>query len=314
MTTLWITVPCYNEEKVLPETAKRLLEKLGKLLEEGRISKNSRIAFIDDGSTDGTWNLISGLCDENVIFAGIKLSRNKGHQYALHAGLMTAKEYADAVISMDADLQDDINVIDGFLDSYDNGCEVVYGVRSDRTADTGFKRVTAGGYYRLMKGMGVDMVDSHADCRLMSKRALEALSEYKEHNLFLRGLVPLVGFKSDTVYYVRHERFAGESKYPLKKMLAFAWEGMTSFSTKPLKLFLYLGIIMTAVSLAALIIMLIVRITGHSVSAAAVLAGCIFAACGINLTAAGVLGEYLGKIYQETKARPKYHIEKTIIS
>lgn len=240
---LYVVIPCYNEEEVLPTTSKVLKEKKDNLIREKLISKKSKIMFVDDGSKDNTWNIIDNLNKEDKLFRGVKLSRNKGHQNALLAGLLTAKDMSDITISMDADLQDDISVIDLMVSSYKNGNEVVYGVRSSRKKDSFFKRTTAEGFYKIMKLFGVDIVFNHADCRLLSKRALEALAEYKEVNLFLRGIVPLIGFQNDIVYYERNERFAGVSKYPLKKMLAFAGDGITSFSIKPLRMILALGII-----------------------------------------------------------------------
>ncbi len=249
---LYIVVPCYNEEAVLPETSKRLLEKYKELTEEKLISEESRIVFVNDGSKDSTWEIISRLHDENIIFSGINLSKNKGHQNAVMAGLMTVKDRCDIAITLDADLQDDINAIDEMVKKYHSGNDVVYGVRSSRKTDTFFKRFTAESFYKFMKIMGVDVVFNHADFRLMSNRVLDALSEYKEFNLFLRGIIPQIGFKSDCVYYERHERFAGESKYPLKKMLSFAVDGITSFSVKPLKIIANTGIIISALSIIAL--------------------------------------------------------------
>ena len=239
---LYMVIPCYNEEEVLFETSKQLKEKLDKLIKDKKIDKKSRIMFVDDGSKDKTWTIINDLTNKDDIFAGVKLSRNRGHQNALLAGLMTAKEKADIVISMDADLQDDINVIDAMIEKNAEGYEIVYGVRSSRKNDSFFKRFTAQGFYHLMKMLGVDIVYNHADCRLMDKKSLNGLEEFKEVNLFLRGIVPLIGFRSTICYYERNERFAGESKYPLKKMLAFAFEGITSFSIKPLRIILNLGI------------------------------------------------------------------------
>ncbi len=259
---LYIVVPCYNEEAVLPETSKRLLEKYKELTEEKLISEESRIVFVNDGSKDSTWEIISRLHDENIIFSGINLSKNKGHQNAVMAGLMTVKDRCDIAITLDADLQDDINAIDEMVKKYHSGNDVVYGVRSSRKTDTFFKRFTAESFYKFMKIMGVDVVFNHADFRLMSNRVLDALSEYKEFNLFLRGIIPQIGFKSDCVYYERHERFAGESKYPLKKMLSFAVDGITSFSVKPLKIIANTGIIISALSIIAFLWVFI----GHFVS------------------------------------------------
>lgn len=307
--TLYLAIPCYNEEAVLPETSRRLREKFTALLQAGRISGESRICFIDDGSKDRTWELIAGLHAEDPVFSGIKLSRNRGHQNALLCGLMTLRDRADCVISMDADLQDDINAIDAMLDQFVAGCDVVYGVRSKRETDSAFKRMTAEGFYRVMRALGADVVFNHADYRLMSRRALDALAEYKEVNLFLRGMVPLIGYKSGVVYYERAERFAGESKYPLKKMLSFAWEGITSLSVQPIKLITRLGTLMFCVSLVMLIWFLIRHFTGHTVQGWSSLAVSIWAIGGLELLAIGVVGEYIGKIYLETKGRPRYLAE-----
>ena len=240
---MYIVIPCYNEEEMLPITAKALMKKMSELIEGGRISPRSKVMFVNDGSKDKTWEVIEKLHGLSGYFTGISLSRNKGHQNALLAGMMTAKEYADIIVSMDADLQDDIDAIDGFLDKRAEGCEIVYGVRSSREKDTAFKRNTAQLYYKLLEKMGVEITYNHADYRMMSKRAVEALAEFKEVNLFLRGLVPMVGFKNDTVTYVRNERVAGESKYPLKKMISFAVEGITSLSVKPIRFITALGFI-----------------------------------------------------------------------
>lgn len=309
---LYIAVPCYNEEEVLPETSKRLKEKINTLINNGIISDKSRILFIDDGSKDKTWQLISELCNADSIFSGIKLAHNRGHQNALLAGLMTAKEYADIVISMDADLQDDINVVDDFIKEYQKGSDIVYGVRSSRKKDTAFKRTTALAYYRLLQKMGVDIVYNHADYRLMSKRALNALEQFKEVNLFLRGIVPIIGYKTSVVEYERSERFAGESKYPLKKMLAFAIDGITSFSVKPIRMITSLGFILFFISLAMLIYSIVVKIIGHADSGWASIICSIWMIGGIQLLSLGIIGEYIGKIYNETKSRPRFIIEEFI--
>lgn len=314
MKTVYLVIPCYNEEEVLFETAKRLKEKLNNLIDDKIISDKSRITFIDDGSKDNTWSIIEELNKEDSIFSGVKLSRNRGHQNALLSGLMTVKDYCDAAISLDADLQDDINVIDRFIERFNDGCDVVYGVRSERKTDTIFKRTTAQGFYKVMKALGVDIVYNHADYRLMSKRALEALSDFKEVNLFLRGIVPLIGYKSDVVLYERNERFAGESKYPLKKMLSFALEGITSFSVKPIRLILTVGIIMFISSLIALLYFLILWTIGKTVQGWTTVVTSIWMLGGIQLLCLGVIGEYIGKIYIESKARPKFIIDKFINS
>ena len=312
MKTIYLVLPCYNEEAVLNETSSRLKVKMNQLISENKISKDSRVTFVDDGSKDNTWSIIEELKESDELFAGVKLSRNRGHQNALLAGLMTVKDYCDAAISLDADLQDDIKVIDKFIDRFMDGCDVVYGVRSDRKTDTVFKRTTAQGFYKVMKLLGVDIVYNHADYRLMSKRALDALEEFEEVNLFLRGIVPLIGYKSDVVLYERNERFAGESKYPLKKMLSFAFEGITSFSVKPIKLILDIGIIMFTTSLLFLIYFIALWCLGKTVEGWATIVVSIWMLGGVQLLCLGVIGEYIGKIYIETKKRPKFIIDKFI--
>ena len=308
--TLFLVIPCYNEEEVLNETARRLLEKMSALIMSGRISENSRICFVNDGSKDKTWEIIKNLNAENNIFRGINLSRNRGHQNALLAGLMTVKGECDAVISLDADLQDDINAIDEMTEKWLGGCDVVYGVRSARKKDTFFKKTTAQGYYKLLKAMGVDITYNHADYRLMSKRALDGLESFKEVNIFLRGIVPMIGYKSDIVMYERQERFAGESKYPLKKMLAFAFEGITSLSIKPIRMITTLGLVIFLMSIFMLIYFLIRHFTGATVTGWTSLAVSLWALGGLQLLAIGVIGEYIGKIYLETKERPKFIIDQ----
>ena len=307
---LYLVIPCYKEEAVLPETAKRLQQKMQNLINSQTISPVSKVLFVNDGSTDHTWEIIQQLHKDNSLFEGINLSRNRGHQNALLAGLMTVKDYADVTISMDADLQDDIDAIDVMLDKYYNGCDIVYGVRSKRETDTWFKRTTAEGFYKVMDWLGAKVVFNHADYRLMSRRALEGLAEFKEVNLFLRGLVPMVGYPSDIVYYERHERFAGESKYPLKKMLSFAFEGITSLSTKPIKMIMALGISIFFISLCMLAYFFIRFLTGNTVAGWASLAVSVWALGGLQLLAIGVIGEYIGKVYLETKERPRYIIEQ----
>ena len=310
--TLYVVVPCYKEEEVLPETAKRLKAKLTALIAQGKISPRSRILFVNDGSKDRTWPIIEELHAQDRIFSGVNLSRNRGHQNALLAGLMTAVQYADMMVSMDADLQDDIDAMDRMIDAYHEGCDVVYGVRSSRKTDSFFKRFTAESFYKLMKAMGVDIVFNHADYRLMSRRAVEGLSQFKEVNLFLRGIVPQIGYPWTTVEYERAKRFAGESKYPLKKMLSFAFDGITSFSVKPLRLILFLGAVIFALSLVMLLWTLIRWIAGATVSGWASLMCSIWMIGGIQLLALGVIGEYIGKVYSETKARPRYIIERVL--
>ena len=309
---LYMVIPCYNEQEVLHETAGRLREKLEDLMGKGLISRESRIMFVNDGSKDRTWEIIEELHRTDPVFQGVKLSRNRGHQNALLGGLMTAKEYADMVISMDADLQDDIDVIDQFVEKYYEGCEIVYGVRSARTTDTFFKRFTAEGFYKLINLMGGEVVFNHADCRLMSRRALDELARYKEVNLFLRGIVPMIGFKTAVVTYERHERFAGESKYPLKKMLGLAVDGITSLSIKPIRLIVLLGVVIFVCSIAMLIYSLVQHFLGHTSIGWTSLIVSIWAIGGLQLLAIGVIGEYIGKIYLETKARPKYIIEEVL--
>lgn len=310
---LYLVVPCYNEEEVLPETSRRLLEKIQTMTADGRISLKSRIMFVNDGSKDKTWEIISRLHEENPLFCGVCLSRNKGHQNALLAGLMTAKAYADIVISLDADLQDDVNAIDGMVSAYAQGNDVVYGVRSSRKKDSFFKKFTAESFYKLMKLLGVDIVFNHADYRLMSRRALEALAEFDEVNLFLRGIVPLIGFSSATVEYERSERFAGESKYPFKKMLAFAFDGITSFSIKPIRIIASLGLLIFLISLIMLLWSLISKLVGATVDGWTSTVASIWMIGGIQLLCLGVIGEYIGKIYAETKHRPKYIIARTLL-
>ncbi len=309
MDTLYLVIPCYNEEEVLPETSKRLLEKMEGLIERQKISENSRIVFVDDGSKDKTWELISALHQENPLCSGVKLARNRGHQNALLAGLMTVKEHCDMAISLDADLQDDIDVIDQFVEKYYEGCDVVYGVRSARETDTFFKRTTAEGFYKVMKSLGVDIVNNHADYRLLSKRALEGLAEFKEVNLFLRGIVPLIGYKSAVVTYERHERFAGESKYPLKKMLSFAFDGITSFSVKPIQMITSLGVLIFAVGMLYLLYAVIALIAGWSLAVWTPVFISLWVIGGLQLAAIGLVGQYVGKAYMETKHRPRFIIE-----
>ena len=307
---LYMVIPCYNEQEVLPETSRQLKEILYDLMDRGKISRESRVLFVNDGSKDETWKIIEDLHAQDPLFLGLKLSRNKGHQNALLAGLMTAKEYADVTISMDADLQDDVHVIEKFMDKYYEGCDIVYGVRSSRKKDTFFKKFTAQSFYRLMMAMGVDIVYNHADCRLMTKRSLYDLEQFKEVNLFLRGIVPLIGYQSAVVTYERNERFAGESKYPLKKMLAFAMDGITSFSIKPIRMITSMGVIIFAISILMLIYSVVQHFLGNTVSGWSSTMVSIWAIGGLQILSMGVIGEYVGKIYMEAKARPKFIIEK----
>lgn len=312
MKTLYVVIPCYNEEEVLNETTKRLKEKLTQLIEKKVITKDSRVMYVNDGSKDKTWELIKEISSKEKLFTGITLSRNRGHQNALVAGLLTAKEYADVVISMDADLQDDINAIDEMLEKYNNGCEIVYGVRSSRKKDTFFKKVTAEGFYKFMKLMGVDIVFNHADYRLTSKKVLDQFENYKEVNLFLRGIFPLIGYKTDVVYYERAERFAGESKYPLKKMLNFAWDGITSFSVKPLRFICSLGFIILLVSLIIMIYSVVQKVIGNTVDGWTFIVISIWFIGGLQMLSIGIVGEYIGKMYNETKARPRYIVSENL--
>lgn len=306
---LYIVIPCYNEQEVLPETSKRILDKLTRMVRAQICHDDSRVLFVDDGSKDQTWSMIEGLCEQDIHFAGVKLAHNRGHQNALLAGLMTAKEHCDAAISMDADLQDDIEVLDEFMERFAQGCQIVYGVRKARETDTFFKRNSALAFYRLMQMLGTRVVNNHADYRLMSKEALEALAQYREVNLFLRGIVPEIGYQTAIVYYDRGDRFAGESKYPLKKMISFAIEGITSFSVKPLKLISTLGILISLCSCAGLIYALVSKICGVAEPGWTAIISSIWLLGGVQLLCLGVLGGYVGKIYQEVKARPRYIIE-----
>lgn len=312
ISTLYVVIPCYNEEEVLEETTKQLKKKIEKLIKDKKISGKSKVMYVNDGSKDNTWSLIKKINEKEPLFTGITLSRNRGHQNALLAGLMTAKKYADVVISMDADLQDDINAMDEMIEKYNNGKDIVYGVRSSRKKDTWFKKTTAQGFYKFMKMMGVDVVYNHADYRLTSKRVLDEFENFKEVNLFLRGMFPLVGYSSDVVCYERNERFAGESKYPLKKMLNFAWDGITSFSVKPIRLVLNLGILIFAISLLVLLYCLIVKLCGKAVTGWTFVVGSIWLVAGIQMLSIGIIGEYIGKIYSETKARPRFIVSENL--
>ena len=307
--TIYFVVPCYNEEEVLPETSKRLYEKMKSLVIAGKVSPDSRICFVDDGSKDKTWKMIEELHEAEPVFVGVKLSRNRGHQNALLGGMMTVKDDCDALISLDADLQDDPDAIDRMVDEWIAGADVVYGVRSARKTDTFFKRFTAEGFYKVMEIMGAQVVFNHADYRLLSRRAVEALAEYKEVNLFLRGMIPTLGYKTAVVTYERNERFAGESKYPLKKMLALAWNGITSFSTKPLSLIVTAGILLMVIAVILLLVCAGRTIWGTAPSSVEVFSYSLWLLGGIQLLALGVVGEYIGKIYAEVKGRPRYIIE-----
>ncbi len=310
---LAIVVPCYNEEEVLPETNKQLLEVVNNLINNNKISSDSFILYVNDGSKDKTWSIINSLHEQNTHVKGLKLSRNKGHQFALLAGLEYAMHNSDMSISIDADLQDDVNAIYEMVDKYHNGIDIVYGVRKKRSTDTFFKRFTAQSFYKLMTFLGTKTVYNHADYRLMSKRALKALFEYNEVNVFLRGIVPTIGYNTDSVYYDRKERFAGESKYPLKKMIAFAFEGITSFSIKPLTLIFKLGVTITFLSVVGFLAVLILDLLNKvNFDLVVYLVISLWFLGGINLTSIGIVGQYVGKNYVETKARPRYFVEQIL--
>ncbi len=308
--TLYIIIPCYNEEEVLPVTAPQFLKKITDLAESGKISGESRVLFVDDGSKDKTWEIISGLAASDRRFMGIRQSRNRGHQNAVLAGLMEAKDKCDITISIDCDGQDDINAMDEMVDAYLDGCEIVYGVRSKRDTDTFFKRFTAESFYKLLSFMGVDAVFNHADYRLASARVLKEFANFKEVNLFLRGMFPLVGFKSTSVYYERHERLAGSSHYPLKKMLALAFDGITSLSVKPIRMITLFGMIVSFLSFIAILWIIIAALSGSTVDGWASTTSLVCFIGGIQTLFLGVIGEYIGKIYLETKARPRYIISE----
>ncbi len=307
--TLYIVVPCYNEEEVLPETNNRLHTKLSWLISKDVISSDSRIMYVNDGSKDKTWSIICELYEKDDYVVGINLSKNRGHQNALLAGLMEAKEYADMVISMDADLQDDVDAVDEFVKEYNNGSDIVYGVRKNRKKDTVFKRTTALLFYKFMNKLGVDIVYNHADYRLMSKRVIDELENYKEVNLFLRGIIPMLGFKSTTVEYDRGERFAGESKYPLRKMIQFAIEGITSCSVRPIRLIAVMGMLISLLSVVMLVYTVIGYFRGGTIDGWASMVVIMCFLGGFQIFSIGIVGEYVGKIYLEAKGRPRYAIE-----
>ncbi len=308
-TVLYLVIPCYNEKEVLPETSSQLYLKMDGMIKNGTISNRSKIVFVNDGSTDDTWKIICELHNKNRIYSGINLSSNKGHQNALLAGLLTVKDDADVVITLDADLQDDINAIDEMLIKYQEGCDIVYAVRNERDEDSIFKRVTAHLYYKLMSYLGAKTVYNHADYRLMSKRAISRLDQYDEVNLFLRGIVPQIGYKTDIVYYKRSARFAGKSKYPLGKMFDFAWEGVTSFSVKPIRIISALGGLIFGLSVTMIVYILIRYFSGKTILGWASVAASVWAIGGLVLLSLGVVGEYIGKIYLETKKRPRYFVD-----
>ena len=305
---LWIVIPCYNEEQVLPITAPMFLQKITSLTEKGMISDKSRVLFVNDGSKDKTWELICGFAKQDAHFIGISQSRNRGHQNAVLAGLMEAKDMCDITISIDCDGQDDINAMDEMVKAYLEGCEIVYGVRSKRDTDTFFKRFTAESFYKLLNSMGAEVVYNHADYRLISSRALQELAKFKEVNIFLRGMVPLVGFKSTSVYYERSERAAGKSHYPLSKMLALAFDGITSLSIKPIKMIIGMGVFVAFISFIGIIWAVVEAILGKTVMGWASTTCIICFLSGVQLISVGVIGEYIGKIYMEVKQRPRYII------
>ena len=307
---LYIIIPCYNEERVLPITCSMFLNKLNDLISAGKIDPQSRIMFVNDGSKDNTWNIICQLAEQDEHYIGISQSRNRGHQNAVLAGLMEAKDMCDITISIDCDGQDDINAMDAMVEAYLKGNEIVYGVRSKRDTDTFFKRFTAEGFYKLLNWMGAEVVFNHADYRLISSRVLQELAKFKEVNIFLRGMVPLVGFKSTSVYYERHERIAGESHYPLKKMLALAFDGITSLSIKPIRMITGLGVLIAFLSFLGVIWSIVMWCTGHTVSGWASMISIVCFIGGMQLICLGVIGEYIGKIYLETKQRPRYIISE----
>ena len=314
MEKLYIVIPCYNEEEVLDKTNTELKKKMNTLIQNKKIDKQSKVIFVNDGSKDKTWNLIQQFYQEDKLFGGINLSRNRGHQNALLAGLLTVKDDADIVISMDADLQDDIDAIDLMIEKRKEGADVVYGVRNSRKKDSFFKRTTAQGFYRVMKMLGVDVIYNHADYRLTSRRVLNSLKDYREVNLFLRGIFPLIGFKSDIVYYERKERFAGKSKYPLKKMLNFAWDGITSFSVKPIRLVLNVGVVILFLSFLMILYSVIQKVLGNTVDGWTFIVCSLWLLGGIQMLSLGIIGEYIGKIYSETKARPRYLVTDYLVS
>lgn len=311
-TVLYFVIPCYNEEEVLPDSAQKIRAKLAQLIRAEKISDKSRILMVNDGSKDKTWEIIRKLHKLDDHFSGLSLSRNRGHQNALLAGLLYSKDYCDISISMDADLQDDIEAVDEMISKYEGGCEIVYGVRNNRQTDTWFKRTTAELFYKMMHHLGVEMVSDSADFRLMSRRALIGLSEFKEVNLFLRGLVPMIGYKSDKVYYTRGKRLAGESKYPLRKMISFSIQGITSLSVRPIQMITNTGFLIFFVSIVFLIWGIVQKLRGSTVAGWSSLIVSIWAIGGLILVSIGIVGEYIGKIYLETKARPRFLIDQVL--
>lgn len=305
---LWMVIPCYNEEEVLPVTAPLFLDELHQLIASGRVAEDSRILFVNDGSSDRTWSIIDSLSEKDEHFIGIAQSRNRGHQNAVLAGLMEAKDQCDITISIDCDGQDDISAMEQMVDEYLNGCEIVYGVRSSRETDTWFKRTTAQGFYKFLNHMGAEVVYNHADYRLVSSRVLQHFADFKEVNIFLRGMFPLVGFKSTSVYYERHERLAGKSHYPLRKMLALAFDGITSLSIKPISIICGIGAVVSLIGFIGIIWAIVMAVTGHTVAGWASLVCIVCFLGGIQLLSLGIIGEYVGKTYMESKHRPRYII------
>lgn len=310
MIKLYIVVPCFNEQDILEDTNTKLLKKLSDLCSIKIADPTSKIVFVDDGSTDKTWNIICNIHNNDTRISGLALSKNQGHQNALMAGLMAIKDYADVVVSLDADLQDDLLAVDEMIKKYQQGCDIVYGVRSTRKKDTLFKRYTAEGFYKLLIWLGVNVIYNHADFRLMSKRALDALAQYQEVNLFLRGIIPMIGFKSDIVYYERKERLAGKSKYNLQKMVFLALEGITSFSIKPIRMITCLGILLFLVSIGVFIWAIVGHMMGSTVWGWTSLMSSLWAIGGLILLSLGIIGEYIGKMYLETKHRPRYIVSQ----
>ncbi len=310
---LYLVVPCYNEEEVLNITSKALYEKMKTLIKDNKISKKSKILFVDDGSKDKTWELITSFYNNDKMFQGIKLSHNKGSQNALYAGLMFARENADMAICIEADLQDDVNVIDKMLEEYDNGAEIVYGVRSSRKSDPFLKRITASAFYRFMNFIGVEMIVNHSECRLLSKVALDTLAQFSETNIFLRGMIPQLGYKTAIAYYDRGERKAGKSKFNFKKMMNFAMDGIISFSIAPLRLITVIGMLLFAISIVSLLVTLIINLCGTAISGITFIILNMWVLTGIILLSLGIIGEYIGKIQLEVKKRPRYIIEEKLI-
>lgn len=310
--TLYLVTPCYNEEEVLPRTAQVMQDKLNRLMREGKISSKSKILFVNDGSRDGTWSIIHELCQKDTLFSGLSFSRNYGHQSAILAGMMAARPHADMVVTIDADLQQDIEALDQFIACYQSGCEIVYGVRNDRNTDGFFKKFTAGAFYKLMQLLGCHVMSNHADYRLLSRKALDALAEYKEVNLFLRGLIPTMGFQSDVVYFDVKEREAGTSKYTFKKMMTLAIDGITSMSTRPIQAIAALGFLVSLFSVVMIIYCIMEWAMGRNVPGYTTTLVVSLLMGGLTIFSLGIVGEYVGKIYLETKARPRYIVESFI--